>query len=93
MQALNQGRQFVTDPPKVRRVAALVEAEDVGSTLPMYLGQSDYTFTKDDVGRLIETVEEMSPGSFSWRFGSIFTDLATQYPDPFPYLGAPSASE
>ena len=93
MLALNQGRQFTTDPVGVRRMAALVEAEDVGSTMPMYLGQSDYTFTVDDVGRLLETTENMSPGFFSWHFGSIFDDLRVKYPDPFPYLGAPSASE
>lgn len=93
MQALNQGRQFTTDPVGSKRVAALVEKDDVGSTLPMYLGQSDYTFTEEDVGRLIETTENMSPGFFSWKFGSIFDDLREKYPDPFPYIGAPSASE
>lgn len=93
MQALNQGRQYITDPPQVRRTAAVVEQEDIGSILPMYLGQSEYTFEEKDVGRLIETTENMSPNFFSWKFGSIFTDLANQYPDPFPYLGAPSASE
>ena len=93
MLQLNQGRQYVTDPPKVRRMAALVEQEDVGSSMPMFLGQSDYTFRQEDVGRLIETTEEMSPGFFSWRFGSIFTDLMLQHPDPFPYIGAPSAQE
>lgn len=91
MKALNQGRQYVTDDPQVRRVAALVEEEDVGCEMPMYLGQQDYTFTKNDVGRLIETVENVSPGFFSWSFGSIFKDLADKYPDPSPYLGAPSA--
>lgn len=91
--ALNQGRQYTTDPPQARRVAAVIEQEDVGCTMPMYLGQSDYTFTKDDVGRLIETTENMSPGFFSWKFGSIFDDLRKQYPDPFPYIGAPSAKE
>lgn len=93
MQALNQGRQFTTDPPEVRRVAALIEKDDVGSSLPMYLGQQDYTFTEEDVGRLIETTENYSPGFFSWKFGSIFDDLREKYPDPFPYIGAPSASE
>lgn len=93
MQPLNQGRQYTTDAPQVRRVAALIEKDDVGSTLPMYLGQSDYTFTEQDVGRLIETTENVSPGFFSWKFGSIFDDLREKYPDPFPYLGAPSASE
>lgn len=93
MKELNQGRQFVTDPPAVKRMAALVEAEDIGSTMPMYLGQSDYTFTEKDVGRLLETTEEMSPGFFSWKFGSVFSDLRDRYPDPHPYLGAPSAQE
>lgn len=93
MHPLNQGRQYTTDHVDVRRVAALIEKDDVGSTLPQYLGQSDYTFTEQDVGRLIETTENMSPGFFSWKFGSIFDDLREKYPDPFPYLGAPSASE
>lgn len=93
MKALNQGRQFTTDGPSVRRVAALVEQEDVDMELPMYLGQQDYVFTQEDVGRLIETTENVSPGFFSWKFGSIFDDLRVKYPDPFPYLGAPSASE
>lgn len=93
MRAVNEGRQYVTDHVDVQRTAAIVEAEDVGCTMPMYMGQSDYTFEPKDVGRLIETVENMSPGFFSWGFGSIFSDLRTQYPDPFPYLGAPSASE
>lgn len=85
MHALNQGRQFLTDPPDCSRVAALVEESDVGSALPGYLGQQEYTFTKQDVGRLLETVENFSPGFFSWRFGSIFCDLRKQYPDPTPY--------
>ena len=93
MKALNQGRQYVTDPPAVRRTAAIVEQEDVGCAMPMYLGQSDYTFEQRDVGRMIETVENMSPGFFSWGFGSIFLDLREAHPDPLPYLGAPSASE
>lgn len=93
MKPLNQGRQYTTDPVDVVRMALLVEESDVGTTLPMYLGQSDYTFEAKDVGRLIESVENMSPGFFSWGFGSIFDDLRKQYPDPFPYLGAPSATE
>lgn len=86
MQPLNQGRQFTTDPVGSSRMAALVEAEDVGMQMPMYLGQTDYTFTAKDVGRLIETVENFSPDFFSWSFGSIFSDLRKQYPDPFPYV-------
>ena len=93
MKALNQGRQYITDPPAVRRVAAIVEQEDVGLEMPMYLGQHDYIFTAEDVGRLIETTENMSPGFFSWGFGSIFSDLREKYPDPIPYLGTPSAQE
>lgn len=93
MIALNQGRRFTTDPVDASRVAALIEEADVGMEMPMYLGQEDYVFKQEDVGRLIETVENMSPGFFSWHFGSIFDDLRDQYPDPFPYLGAPSASE
>lgn len=83
---LNQGRQYITDPSSCSRVAALVEQTDVGSTLPQYLGQQDYTFEQKDIGRLIETVENYSPGFFSWSFGSIFDDLRAQHPDPFPYV-------
>lgn len=86
MTPLNQGRRDVCDPIDVSRVAALVEESDVGSSLPMYLGQSEYTFEQKDVGRLIETVENMSPGFFSWGFGSRFSDLNEQYPNPFPYV-------
>lgn len=86
MNPLNQGRQYVTDHVDVQRTAVLVEQEDVGCVLPSYLGQHDYTFESKDVGRLIETVENMSPGFFSWGFGSIFGDLREQHPDPFPYV-------
>lgn len=92
MKQVNQGK-YVTDHVDVVRTAVLVEQEDVGCILPMYLGQSDYTFEPKDVGRLIETVENMSPGFFSWGFGSIFPELRKQYPNPFPYLGAVSAKE
>ena len=85
MNPLNQGRQYVTDHVDVVRTAALVEDTDVGCVFPMYLGQHDYTFEAKDVGRLIEVIQEMSPGSMSWGFGSIFEDLRAQYPDPFPY--------
>lgn len=85
MNQLNQGRQYVTDHVDVVRTAVMVEQDDVGCTLPMYLGQFEYTFETKDVGRLIETVEHMSPGFFSWGFGSIFVDLRKQYPDPCPY--------
>lgn len=86
MNPLNQGRRFTTDHVDVIRTAVLVEQEDVGCVLPGYLGQHEYTFEPKDVGRLIETVENMSPGFFSWGFGSIFLDLRDQYPDPFPYV-------
>ena len=90
---LNQGRRFLTDPVDALRTAALVEESDVGTTMGQYLGQSDYTFVKQDVGRLLEVVQNMSPGFMSWRFGSIFCDLRAKYPDPIPYIGALSASE
>lgn len=86
MKQLNEGRQYVTDHVDVVRTAVLVEHEDVGCTLPDYLGQYDYTFELKDVGRLLETIVNMSPGSFSWGFGSIFVDLRETYPDPFPYV-------
>lgn len=82
---LNQGRQYVTDHVDVLRTAALVETDDVGSSMGMYLGQHDYTFEVKDVGRLIEVIQNMSPGFMSWGFSSIFEDLREQYPDPFPY--------
>lgn len=93
MTPLNQGRRHVADHIDVLRTAALVEAADVGTTMSMYLGQQDYTFELKDVGRLVEVVQNMSPGFFSWGFVSIFADLREKYPDPFPYMGAPSASE
>ncbi|MNO13212.1 hypothetical protein D3C76_28410 [compost metagenome] len=86
MEQLNQGRSYVSDPPFSRRVAFLVQEGDVGLTQEMYLGQEDYTFKPEDVGRLIEVVMDMSPGFLSWRFGSMFSDLTEQYPDPFPYV-------
>jgi len=86
MKVLNDGRQFVTDPMESLRTAALVEEEDVGSTMGQYLGQHDYTFEQKDVGRLIELIENMSPGFMSWGFGSIFSDLREKYPNPFPYV-------
>lgn len=54
--------------------------------MQQYLGQYDYTFEQEDVGRLIEVVQDMSPGFMSWRFGSSFEDLRLQHPDPFPYV-------
>lgn len=93
MKRLNEGRRFTTDAIEVSRIAFVVEPSDVGKSQNMYLGQTTYTFAEDDVGRLIEVVKNVSPGFVSWRFGSIFTDLTDQYPDPKPYVGAPSASE
>lgn len=83
----------MTDDVEVKRSAFLVEASDVGKSQAMYLGQTSYTFLEDDVGRLIEVVQNVSPGFISWWFGSSFKDLREQYPDPKPYMGAPSASE
>lgn len=90
---LNTGRQYVTDPPQVKRTAFQVETSDVGKTQKNYLGQTPYTFVPDDVGRLIEVVTGFSPGFMSWGFSSMFADLRKQYPDPKPYMGAPSAKE
>jgi hypothetical protein len=93
MHRLNIGRRTEIDDVEVTRSAFLVEASDVGKAQGMYLGQTSYTFLEDDVGRLIEVVWNKSPGFTSWWFGSSFKDLREQYPDPKPYLGAPSASE
>lgn len=93
LKPLNQGRQFTTDPVDALRTGALVESDDVGTTMGQYLGTEDYTFKQEDVGRMIEVVQNMSPGFMSWYFGSIFSDLREKYPDPIPYIGAPSATE
>lgn len=93
MKRIGEPRRFTTDELEVLRTAFLVEASDVGKSQPRYLGQTSYTFQEDDVGRLVEVVKNKSPGAMSWWFGSIFADLAFQYPDPKPYLGAPSAKE
>lgn len=93
MKKLGEPRRMAADPVEVQRISFLVEEVDVGKTQKMYLGQEPYTFLSDDVGRLLEVVKNMSPGFMSWGFGSIFTDLRTQYPNPKPYVGAPSASE
>lgn len=85
--------RLVTDEPEVKRIAVLIEASEVGKTQPNYLGQGTYTFLERDVGRLIEIVKEKSPGFTSWHFGSNFKELREQYPDPYPYIGAPSAQE
>lgn len=86
MKILHEGRRFVTDPVEAIRISFLVEETDVGTTLENYLGSDEYTFVKDDVGRLAEAVQDMSPNFESWRFGSIFCDLRKQYPDPKPYV-------
>lgn len=86
MHQLNEGRQYVTDHVDVKRTAFLVEAGDVGSTISQYLGQTDYTFETKDVGRLVEIVQDFSPGYMSWGFGSIFADLNKAHPDPYPYI-------
>lgn len=88
MLRLNDGRRHEIDEVEVKRIAYLVEASDVGKSQGMYLGQSDYVFLEDDVGRLIELVQNKSPGFVSWRFGSIFTDLSQQYPETKPYVKA-----
>lgn len=93
MQRLNQGRQFTTDPPGVKRTAYLVELGDVGKTQQSYLGQTPYTFQQDDVGRLVEVVTGFTAGFMSWGFSSTFEDLREAYPNPKPYIGAPSAKE
>lgn len=85
MNQLNDGDRFMTDPFECRRIAFLVEETDVGTTQPMYLGQMDYTFEPKDVGRLLEVVLDYSPGFMSWGFGSKFSELRKQYPNPFPY--------
>lgn len=62
MQRLNEGRRCEIDDVEVKRSAFLVEANDVGKAQGMYLGQTSYTFLEDDVGRLIEVVQNVSPG-------------------------------
>lgn len=86
MQQLNDGLRFTTDHVDVKRTAFLVEPEDVGNTIGQYLGQHDYTFEQKDVGRLVEIVQEFSPGYMSWGFGSIFAELNQQHPNTHPYI-------
>lgn len=86
MHQLNDGQRYMTDPLDCLRIACLVEETDVGETFGSYLGQHDYTFEQKDVGRLIEIVQNYSPGFVSWGFGSKFDDLRKQYPNPFPYI-------
>jgi len=90
---VSEARRHEVDEPEVQRIAYVVESGDVGKTQGKYLGQGSYTFQQDDVGRLLEVVKNKSPGSMSWRFGSLFSDLTTQYPETKPYIGAPSANE
>lgn len=93
MKKVSEARRFTTDEPEVKRTAYVVEEQDVGKTQKNYLGQEPYTFQADDVGRVLEVVQNKSPGSMSWRFGSMFNDITATYPESKPYLGAPSAGE
>lgn len=86
MNQLNDGQRHTVDNIEAIRIAFLVEESDVGNTVPLYLGQTDYTFQPDDVNRLVEVVMEKSAGYQSWYFGSIFSDLRKQYPDSKPYI-------
>lgn len=86
MNQLNDGRRHNCDNIEATRIAFLVEESDVGQSVPQYLGQTEYTFQADDVGRLIEVVMEKSPGFQAWGFGSVFMDLREKYPDPKPYI-------
>lgn len=83
---LNDGRRFLTDPVDALRTGALVESDDVGLSQEMYLGQFTYVFLPDDVGRLIEVIQDMSPGFVSWGFSTVFADLRAQYPETKPYI-------
>ena len=83
---VNEGLRHEVDNLDALRTAFLVETSDVGTSVPMYLGQSDYTFQADDVGRLLEVVTDKSPGFMSWAFGSIFKDLREAYPESKPYV-------
>lgn len=85
MHQLNDGREHTVDEYPTRRIAFLVEEQDVGLVQDSYLGQESYTFKPEDVGRLLEVVVDKSPGFISWGFSSIFADLREKYPDPFPY--------
>lgn len=85
MKKIGESRPIVTDSVDVKRIPYLVEASDVGKAQPKYLGNQSYMFQEDDVGRLIEVVLGMSPGSMSWWFGSNHKDLREKYPDPKPY--------
>lgn len=86
MKQLNDGQRHVIDNIEATRIAFLVEESDVSQSVPQYLGQTDYTFQSDDIGRLVEVTMEKSPGFQSWNFGSVFADLRKKYPDPKPYI-------
>lgn len=86
MNQLNDGRRHEIDNIEATRIAFLVEESDVGQSVPQYLGQTEYTFQADDVGRLVEVVMEKSPGFQAWGFGSVFADLRKQYPESKPYI-------
>lgn len=85
MKLLNEGQRYITDPIDCLRTAFLVEEANVGETLMYFHGTKDYIFQEDDVGRLGELIQDMSPGSISWGFGSIFADLRAKYPETKPY--------
>lgn len=93
MKKIGEPRRHEINDVEVQRISYIVEESDVGKTQKMYLGQEPYTFLPDDVGRLLEVVKNKSPGSMAWGFGSVFKDLREQYPNPKPYMGAPSAKE
>lgn len=93
MKRVGEPDRYITDPVEVKRTPFLVEASDVGKVQKKYLGDQEYTFQADDVGRLVEVVQNMSPGFMSWGFGSIFAKLRQQYPETKPYQGAPGAKE
>lgn len=86
MRKLNEGERYVTDHVDVVRTAYLVEPIDVGATIDHYHATQKYTFLADDVGRLVEVIRNMSPGSMSWGFGSVFAELRKQYPETKPYV-------
>lgn len=86
MKKISDARRHEIDAPEVQRIGFVVEACDVGKTQSKYLGQESYTFQADDVGRLLEVVKNKSPGSMSWRFGSMFNDLKKQFPETKPYV-------
>lgn len=60
------------------RTAYVVEEKDVGKSKDNYLGyrQRGYTFTRLDVGRVLEVITEPGGGEYNcWAWGSIFSDV------------------